>query len=208
MFSNVLVQKLLAVLLLGLLVGPGRGQAQSKKLAPGSNLPAIEAPLQRVSGASVSVASVLGKNGTVFLFWSNQCPWVDRYEGRVQILVEAFRPSGIQVVLVNANDPSKVSEETLQSSRERANQRKYQMSYVHDPKAALARTLGAARTPHAFLVDGQRTLVYAGAIDDSPSDPDRVQHSYLRDAISALLDGHPPDVRTTEAFGCTIKYPE
>lgn len=200
------VWRALASLLLGILFWPGGGHAQP--LSPGTKLPSIESSLQQIDGSAVSVGDLLGEQGTVFLFWSTQCPWVSRYEERIQSLAQSFRPSGIQFVLVNVEDATSDDQESLQARREREAQRDSQGPYVHDPNAAFARALGAERTPHAFLFDAQRTLIYEGAIDDSPSDPDRVQKTYLRDALSALLEGEPPDVRSTKAFGCTLKYPE
>lgn len=200
------VWKALVPLLLGMLFWPGGSHAQP--LSPGATLPSVDTSLQHVDGASVSVGSLLGEKGTVFLFWSNHCPWVSRYEERVQRLAQSFRPSGVQVVLINANDASSVPQASLQASRKRATQRGYQVPYVRDSTGAFARALGATRTPHAFAFDAQRTLIYEGAIDDSPSDPNRVQVTYLRDALSALREGETPDVRSTEAFGCTLRYSE
>lgn len=179
---------------------------QPQELSPGATLPRPDATLQRVNGATTPVSGLLGSKGTVFVFWSNECPWVDRVEGRVQRLAQDVRPSGVQVVLVNANDASAAPTESLEASRKRADRQGYQMPYVRDPEATFARALGASRTPHAFFFDAQRRLVYVGAIDDSPSDPDRVEEPYLRSAITAVLNGETPEVATTKPFGCTLKY--
>ena len=74
-----------------------------------------------------------------------------------------------------------------------------------------ARELGAFRTPHAFAFDANKTLVYTGAIDDSPGDPANVQKTYLERLAGALAQGgaigdeadYPP---STKAFGCRIKF--
>lgn len=196
----------MAGLILGLLV-PLFVQAQPAELSLGSALPQINATLTQVDGSTVSLQRLLGETGTVFIFWSNTCPWVDRYEDRIQTLIQDFQPSTVQFVLVNANDATAAPEESLDASRERAQSRGYRATYVRDAKAALARALGASRTPHAFVFDRQETLVYAGAIDDSPSDSTRVEESYLRDAIGAVEAGEEPEGADTNAFGCTLKYP-
>jgi hypothetical protein len=54
--------------------------------------------------------------------------------------------------------------------------------------AKLVVQLASERTPEVFLFDGDRQLVYHGAIDDS-RDEDRVSQQYLRDALDAVLSG-------------------
>jgi len=201
-----LVHRLLGCFFWSLIVvGPLQAQ---QPLAPGTPLPSIGESLQRVDGSTVRLEDVTGSRGTVFLFWSNRCPWVDKYEGRVQDLVADVRGAGIHFVRVNANDAREWPIESLAASRTRAERRDYRAPYVRDSTAALARVLGATRTPHAFLFDGEGTLVYAGAIDDSPGDPEQVSTAYLRDALEALINDTAPPVSTTKAFGCTLKYPE
>ena len=63
---------------------------------------------------------------------------------------------------------------------------------------------GAERTPEVFLFDGDRRLVYHGAIDDSREE-DEVSERYLGDAIEAVLAGESPAVDETPAVGCTVK---
>jgi hypothetical protein len=158
-------------------------------------------------GATVQPGALTGPQGTVFLFWSNRCPWISRYEERVQDLVRAFQDQGIRFVRVNANDPADWPQESAAACRARAEERGYAAPYVRDPTAAFARALGATRTPHAFVFDGADRLVYAGAIDDSPADPTAVKTPYLRSALEAVVAGKSPSIAQTEPFGCTLKYP-
>lgn len=197
----------LVVALALMLVGrPLAAQAQPQELPPGSELPTIDQPLQAVDGASMTLSELTGSAATVFIFWSNQCPWVSKYEGRVQSLQEAFGEQGVRFVLVNANDASAFPQESLEASRERAESQGYEATYVRDPNAALAKALGASRTPHVFVFDDSNTLVYSGTIDDSPGDPGNVEKTYLRDVLTALAEGGTSDVPHTKAFGCTIKF--
>ena len=64
---------------------------------------------------------------------------------------------------------------------------------------------GAERTPEVFLFDGDRRLVYHGAIDDSRNE-DAVTTHYLRDAIDAVLAGHAPETADTMPVGCSVKF--
>lgn len=205
--SAVLFGGLFGGVLLAILLLPSSVQAQHQALSPGAMLPQPDTNLKRLDGTSTPVADLLGRKATVFLFWSNQCPWVDRYEPRVRDLVEEFQSSEVQFVRVNANNLDQDASASLQACREQAQQQGYKAPYVRDPGATFAKALGASQTPQVFLFNAQRKLIYTGSIDDSPSAPDRVQESYLRDAITALLDGGVPQVQSTDPFGCTLKYP-
>lgn len=194
------------MLALALWIGLGApAQAQPEPAPIGSALP--EATVERVDGTALQLAEATGSAGTVLIFWSNQCPWVDRYEGRVRALAEQFQPQGVAFILVNANDASAFPQESLQASRERAREQGYLSTYVRDRGATLARALGATRTPHVFVFDDNDGLIYTGTIDDSPSGSEGVTTSYLADALGAMVQGGEPPVARTKAFGCTIKFP-
>jgi len=186
------------------LLAAAPANAQPEPMPLGSTLPS--ATLLQLDGSSVSMSSLTGETGTVLLFWSNQCPWVNRYEERVARLVDRFQSQGIRFVLVNANDASAFPQESLEASRERADAQAYQATYVRDEGSTLARALGATRTPHAFVFDADQTLVYTGTIDDSPSGPEGASNTYLTDALNALTSGDDIPVPQTKAFGCTIKF--
>ncbi len=131
---------------------------------------------------------------------------MQRYEQRVRALAAEFQGRGIQFVLVNVTDPEVPSRDSREASD--TQQKKYEATYVRDPTASFARALGATRTPHAFLFDGEGRLVYVGGIDDNPSGASQVDTSYLRRAIEAVLDGEDVPAEQESAFGCTLKYPE
>ena len=62
-----------------------------------------------------------------------------------------------------------------------------------------------------FVIDKTGTLVYAGAIDNSPdaekkSAPDGKLVNYVDAALSDLDAGRPVATPETEAYGCSVKY--
>ncbi len=193
-----------SILTLGmLLLGGLPAYAQTDTLPLGGNLP--NATLYDVQAqASVSTTALRGEQATAVLFWSNQCLWIDRYEERVLTLHTTFAERGVRFVLVNANDADAFADEGRSASAEQA-QSYGDLRYVRDENAAFARQLGAERTPHAFLFDAEGTLVYRGAIDDSPGSPNDVATAYLREAIQATLNGEPVPEPDTRPFGCMLK---
>lgn len=181
--------------------------AAAQELPLGSALPMADASVTLADGSQATLSSLSGAQGTVLVFWSNQCPWVDKYEQRLQDLEQAYGERGVRFVLVNANDPAAFPQENQAASQERSRASGYGFPYVLDPAASLAKALGASRAPHVFVFDGARQLVYVGTIDDSPGDPANAQKNYLGDALEAVASGQAVSVTKTKAFGCTIKFP-
>jgi hypothetical protein len=195
----------LAALLASLVAGPRAAAAQPEPAPPGTALPEGASVTRVEDGASATLGSLAGEQGTAVVFWSNNCLWIDKYEDRITDLVGTFQPQGVRFVFVNANDASAFPKESMEASREAAQD--YDATYVRDPDAALAEQLGASRTPHVFLFDAGGTLVYTGAVDDSPGDPSGVGQAYFRDALDAVASGGEVPVGQTKAFGCMIKTP-
>lgn len=193
-----------AILLLGIL--PAAAMAQPGGLGIGQALPQPNRPAFDVAqNRNVTLNEAMGAGGALIVFWSNQCPWTRRYEARIARLAEEAAALGMRVVLVNSNNAEVYPKES--SSVSRAWARGHQaLVYLADEGAAIARALGAERTPQAFLFDASRRLVYRGAIDDSPGDEAEVSTRYVWDAIVAMQAGRTPTVVDTKPFGCQIRY--
>ena len=200
--AKAMSSKRYAVIIAVLALGTGTVFAQPAELAPGSALPLEGYALERVMGGAVSAEALAGTAGVVFIFWSNNCQWCEGYEDRVRALHAQASAGEIAVVLVNANDPVAFPQEAPTISAEKG----YPMAYVQDTGSRFAQALGAYRTPHVFVFDRARTLVYTGAIDDGPGDPDNVETAYLAEIIASLVRGEKPSIPPTRAFGCRIKF--
>jgi peroxiredoxin len=138
--------------------------------------------------------------------WScNHCPYVQAWEGRMMELQREFAGRGFRLVAINSNDAGSHPEDSFEEMKKRAGARGFNFDYLYDEDQSAARAYGAERTPEVFLFDGDRRLVYHGAIDDSRDESD-VSQTYLRDAIEALLAGEEPAVSETPAVGCTVKW--
>lgn len=147
------------------------------------------------------IASLTGDRGTVVVFVANGCPTARAYEDRLNALANAIKGRGVNVVAVNSNNPA-LSPADMPEEMER---RSYQIPYLKDRDATLARRFGAVCTPHAFLVDGNGAVVYSGRIDDSRLG-DKITRRDLEDAIDDMLSGRPIQVTRTEPFGCSIVW--
>ncbi len=153
-------------------------------------------PLQYMQGGTTSTHALFGEQGAAFVFWSNDCNWTLQYEDRVEVL----NTPEIPIILVNSNNASVFPKEAEAGAQ-------YETAYVRDSGGALARALGAERTPHVFVFDSSRRLVYSGGIDDSPADAQLVQSQWLHDTMDQLSGGQEISVSSTKSFGCRIKLP-
>ncbi len=140
------------------------------------------------------------------VFMCNHCPYVTLYLERLQRLQAEFSPQGFTIIGINSNDPSQFPEDSFDHMKSFAAQHQLTFPYLWDSTQDVAHSFGAEKTPHAFLVNNDGVLCYAGAIDDNPNDPAGVQHFYLRDAIARVLSGNSTEPSSTPPVGCSIKW--
>jgi len=158
--------------------------------------------LPDASGASHSLASLRGKNGTVLIFIAVQCPVSNAYNERMEKLAQDYKARGVNVVGINAN-----STESAADVKDHASRNNLNFTILKDNGNKIADVLGATRTPEAYFLDASNKLLYHGRIDNS-RDITQVNSSELRDALEATLAGKPVPKTTASAFGCSIKRPE
>jgi thiol-disulfide isomerase/thioredoxin len=136
------------------------------------------------------------------VFTCNHCPVAQAYEERLIELAKDYRAKGLQVVAINVNNNDA---DKLDMMKDRASTKSFNFPYVYDSSQKSAVNYGASVTPHVFLLDGQRKIVYMGAIDDNMNGSLTKRH-YLRDAVEAALAGKTPPVQETRQIGCGIEY--
>jgi len=155
--------------------------------------------LPSVDGQDKSLASLKGKNGTVLIFISVQCPVSNAYNERMEKLAQDYKAKGINVIGINSN----VSED-LGAVKDHAAAKGLTFAILKDPGNKIADKLGATRTPEVYFLDANNKLVYHGRIDNNQN-PDQIESNDLRAAIDASLAKKPIEKTESKAFGCTIK---
>lgn len=120
-------------------------------------------------------------------------------------MTTAWRPSGVALVAINPNNPSLSPPDTLAQMINRSTARAYNFPYLKDADGAVARSYGAVCTPHAFVLDGRRHIVYSGRIDDSRIGK-TITSRDLDNAVADLVADRPVTVSETEPFGCAIVW--
>jgi peroxiredoxin len=172
-------------------------------IALGTEAPRFELP--GVDGRDHSLDDYADADLLVLIQSCNHCPYVQAWEGRMIDLQREFGDRSVRIVAVNSNDAGSHPEDSFDEMRARAEREGFNFDYLYDEPQAIARGLGAERTPEVFVFDRERRLRYHGAIDDS-RDENAVSQRYLRDAIETLLAGHEPDLTETPPVGCTVKW--
>ena len=81
----------------------------------------------------------------------------------------------------------------------------FNFDYLHDESQETSKAYGATTTPHFFVLNKERQVVYMGAMDDNMNPNDVTEH-YVEDAVDAALAGTRPPVEETRQFGCGIKW--
>jgi peroxiredoxin len=155
--------------------------------------------LSDTSGKEQTLSSLKGKNGTVLIFISTQCPVVRDYIERIEKLAVDYRGRGVNVVGIYPN-----ATETMDDIKAQVAANNLTFPVMKDKGNKVADQLGAERTPEVFFLDAASKLVYHGRIDNHRN-ISLVNANDLRDAIEATLSGKPVVKTEASAFGCTIK---
>ncbi len=155
--------------------------------------------LNDITGKKQSFNSLKGKNGTVLIWLSAQCPVVKGYHERINAIAGEYAAKGINFVGINSN----VTED-LNWVKSDAASVGYKFPILIDTGNVLADKFGATVTPEIFFADSKNKLLYHGALDNDRSGRN-VQERYAQVAFDAALSGKAIPQPKTKAFGCEIK---
>lgn len=172
---------------------------------------ATDFKLMDIDGKKVSMADYKDAKGFIVIFTCNHCPYSKLYEDRIIELDKKFKEQGYPVIAINANDSIKQPEDSYSKMIARADDKGFTFPYLLDADQSIAKTYGATRTPHVFLLekDGKKYVVkYIGAIDDNAKVPGDVEEKWVEEAITSINAGKNPNPDMTKAIGCTIKWAE
>jgi peroxiredoxin len=150
------------------------------------------------AGAVHSYKELKGKNGTLVIFLSAQCPVVAGYKDRINQLAAEYESRGVRMVGVYSNATEDLAWVTRHSSEN------YNFTVLIDKDNVFADKLGASFTPEVYYFNTEDVLDYHGAIDNDRYGRN-ITKQYLKTALDEKLGGGSISVQDTRAFGCTIK---
>lgn len=169
---------------------------------------ATDFKLKGIDGKTSSLADWKDTKGFIVVFTCNHCPYAVKYEDRINALHKKYAPLGYPVVAINSNDSIQYPEDSYSNMQLRAKQKSFAFPYLLDETQEIAKTYGAAKTPHVYILKKEKDLIvkYIGAIDDNTDDVSAVKEKYAEAAVDALLAGKEVKVPFTKAIGCGIKW--
>ena len=170
---------------------------------------AMDFSLKSTSENFVAMKDFTAAKGFIVVFTCNHCPFAKAYEQRILLLDAKYASKGFPVIAINPNDANREPEDSFENMQELAKARKYTFPYLIDETQDIAKSYGAARTPHVFVLkkeDAGLVVKYIGAIDDNSDDATKVTKKYVEQAVDALLANKPVAMAETKAIGCTIKW--
>jgi hypothetical protein len=173
----------------------GCGAAASHVTAP--------APVVTLHDVSedVSLADLVKRQPlTVLLFFTGECPVQKAHDARVRDLIATYRPKGVTFAAVLSEAGAEVGAE-----RDEARRRALDLPVLEDRGAVLADALGVEYSTHAVLLDGERRVLYSGALDSDRTHLTEGAERYLRDALDASLGGRPIAKSRVDALGCPLR---
>jgi peroxiredoxin len=167
--------------------------------APDFSLPATEGKIYGLK--DFASAKVL-----VLFFTCNHCPAVLGSAEVTRNTAEKFKKDGVVFVGINSNSKNTYPEDSFEHMVEQMKIHHFPWVYLHDASQDVARQYGALKTPHFYVFDQQRHLIYTGRGIDSPKDPSKMKSNDLERALSEHLSGKPISTPRTNPIGCNIKW--
>jgi Peroxiredoxin len=142
----------------------------------------------------------------VIFFTCNHCPYVLGSDEITRQTAEKFSKRGVGFAGINSNSENTYPEDSFPNMVERMKKYKFPWVYLYDQPQEVAKTYGALRTPHFYVFDENRILVYTGRGVDNPRDTSKMTVNNLDLALGELTTGKPISVPVTNPIGCNIKW--
>jgi len=145
-------------------------------------------------------------NTLVIFFTCNHCPYVIGSNEVTRKTAERFISQGVKFVGINSNSANTHPNDDFQHMVEQMNEEKFPWLYLRDESQEVALAYGGLRTPHFYVFDQDRKLVYTGRGVDSPSDASEITVNDLENALDEHVMGKPVSTPLTNPIGCNVKW--
>lgn len=167
---------------------------------------AIDFTLPATDGKKYSLESFRDSKFLVIFFTCNHCPYVIGSDEITRKSAERFNPLGVGFVGINSNSKLTYKEDDFPHMVERMKVHKFPWTYLYDESQEVALAYGALRTPHFYVFDEKRKLVYTGRGVDSPRDASKITVNDLDRVLEELTSGKEISVSLTNPIGCNVKW--
>jgi peroxiredoxin len=166
--------------------------------APDFNLPATD-------GKSYGLKD-FSEEFLVVFFTCNHCPYVIGSDEVTRATANKFASKGVRFIGINSNSAGTYQEDDFPHMVSRMKEHNFPWFYLYDESQEVALAYGALRTPHFYIFDQERKLVYTGRGVDQPRDSSKITVNDLERALEELTADLPVTVPVTNPIGCNVKW--
>lgn len=167
---------------------------------------AIDFKLPATDGKEYRLADFDRYKYLVIFFTCNHCPYVIGSDEITRATAQKYLPLGVGFAGINSNSEKTYSEDSYPNMVARMEKHRFPWVYLYDRDQSVALAYGALRTPHFYVFDENRKLVYTGRGVDSPRDASRITVNNLDIVLGELTSGKPVSVGVTNPIGCNVKW--
>lgn len=183
--------------------------AQSSQAAVGEQAPSFS--LEDTDGTTHSLSDYEGQ--FVVLEWLNfGCPFVGKHydSGNMQQLQQTYTDKGVVWLSIVSSAPGTQGYYPPEEMKQQKKAHNGNMSAILlDPSGEVGKKYGAKVTPHMYIISPEGELLYKGGIDDKPTtDVSDIEGAtnYVKKALDEAMNGEEVSVKTSQPYGCTVKY--
>jgi len=167
--------------------------------APDFKLPATD-------GKTYQLSDFKDSKVLVVFFTCNHCPYVLGSDEITRQTANKFASLGVKFVGINANSKVTHPEDDFDHMVSRMAEKKFPWVYLYDEPQDVALAYGALRTPHFYVFDKNRKLIYTGRGVDNPRETFKMKVNNLERALEEHLAGKPVSEPLTNPIGCNVKW--
>lgn len=167
--------------------------------APDFSLPATD-------GKAYSLKDFAETRTLVVFFTCNHCPYVVGSDDVTAKTAMRFASKGVRFVGINSNSEVTKPDDDFDHMVSRMAEKNFPWVYLRDKDQKAALAYGALRTPHFFVFDGDRKLVYTGRGVDNPKEVSKMTVNDLANALEDIVGGRPLRAALTNPIGCNVKW--
>lgn len=202
---------LLTIVALAATGSSSRADGKLEAQSPVAGKPAPDFTLKDLAGKDVKLSSFKGK--VIVLEWFNPgCPFVKRSHtvGSLVDTAKRHTKDGVVWLAINSGAPGKQGND-LAMNTEAVKTWSLTHPILRDEAGTVGKAYGATNTPNMFVINKAGTVVYAGAIDNSPDGEGKSAEgstliNYVDAALGDLAAGRAVATAVTKPYGCSVKY--
>ena len=162
--------------------------------------------LPATDGKTYKLSDFKDAKTLVIFFTCNHCPYVKGSDEVTRQTADKYLKNGVKFVGINSNSENTHPDDSFEQMVERMKVNKFPWVYLRDKTQKVALAYGALKTPHFYVFDNNRKLVYTGRGVDNPKDTAKMTVNDLDKALAAHVAGKPVTVKLTNPIGCNVKW--